>query len=74
MTGRDEWQIWAVEVWNRRVPRGAIVEIVEDGGEVFTTKTRSEAWQLGCGTPVVSVEGKSGGFLLSRVLPRSTVA
>lgn len=30
------------------------------------TKTRSIAWNL-CGTPVVSVEGKSGGIALSHI-------
>jgi hypothetical protein len=36
-------------------------------GEFVETKTRSPAWSLGCGEPVVSLEGKSGGFSLDHL-------
>lgn len=38
-----------------------------DPCEVLTTVTRTPAWSLGCGTPVVSVEGYSGGIVLEHI-------
>ena len=46
------------------------VYLVEDDGSVTVTKTRSIAWDLGCGEPVVKVDGKRGGYLLSRITVR----
>ena len=37
-------------------------------GEGRKSKTRSEAWMLGGHTPVVMVEGYSGGIALSHVM------
>ena len=56
----------AVEVWNRDVPPGAAVEYtpVLGGSEIRLARTRSAAWRLGCGEPVVLVEGVAGGVLL----------
>ena len=70
MDRTNELQEWAVAMWNRTVRRGSLVGVTEDDGSVTQTETRSPAWRLGCGTPVVSVVGKDGGYLLTRVLPR----
>lgn len=46
---------------------GVHVLVVEDVGRGITlTKTRSEPWRLGDGTEVVLLEGRSGGYQLSR--------
>lgn len=48
-------------------PIGWPVEVTKDDGSKVQSKTRSEPWMLGSGTPVVMVEGISGGYLLTRV-------
>ena len=48
-------------------PSGTAVVLTHDDGSELRTRTRSEPWKLGDGTPVVLVEGKSGGYLLTRV-------
>jgi hypothetical protein len=58
-----------VAAFNRSCPVGTHVAVVRDDGSVLETKTRSEAWLVGDGTPVVMVEGISGGYLLERVTP-----
>lgn len=55
--------------WNEKHPEGTHVDLVLDDGSRMRTKTRSIAWNLGHGQPVVKVDGKSGGWLLSRVVP-----
>lgn len=60
---------WAVGVWNALVPPGSEVIVRRDDGEAEGGVTRSVAWQLGDGTPVVKIEGKPGGYLLWRVEP-----
>lgn len=55
--------------WNERFRPGIEVIVTLDNGEAWRTKTRSEAWELGHGHPVVMLEGKSGGYDLSRVAP-----
>lgn len=52
---------------------GTPVLVTLDDGKLWQTKTRSEAWVLGDHTAVVMLEGKSGGYLLERVRPCSTV-
>lgn len=67
-----------VEVWNARYPVGTPVDVTQDDGSVVVSKTRSEAWVLGHSstsrghTAVVMYEGRSGGYLLSRVKPSSS--
>jgi hypothetical protein len=56
----DDWQA-------NPVPSGAPVEVTKDDGTKVVTKTRSAPWKLGDGTPVVMVDGISGGYLLTRV-------
>jgi len=58
-----------VQEWNELYPPGTKIELTNDDGEVELTKTRSIAWLLGDGTPVVSVDGRSGGYLLERIKP-----
>lgn len=55
-----------VVVWNENNPIGTKVNVTMDDKSVKQTKTRSAAWPL-CGTPVVLLEGISGGYMLSRV-------
>lgn len=56
------------EQWNERYPIGTPVRVtsVQDGhgqpAQTFDTVTRSECWALGHGTPVVLVQGKTGGY------------
>lgn len=56
-----------VDHWNKTVPVGTPVEVTKDRGEIIETKTASEAWMLGGHTPVILVEGISGGYSLERV-------
>ena len=58
-----------IETWNENYPAGTSVEVQLDDETIFKTKTRSVAWPIGDGTPVVSLEGLTGGYLLSRVYP-----
>lgn len=53
--------------WNAAHKPGARVVVKLDNGKLWFTKTRSEAWNLGHGQPVVMLEGKSGGYDLARV-------
>jgi hypothetical protein len=47
-------------------PVGTPVYVVEDGGMGVTlTMTRSETWDL-CGTEVVMLVGRSGGYAIER--------
>lgn len=55
--------------WNERHKPGIEVMVVLDNGDLWKTKTRSEAWELGHSAPVIALEGKSGGYDLSRVAP-----
>lgn len=58
--------------WNEKHPIGTVVNaapgpLPEDGGAVLRTKTRSVAWTLGSGEPVVAVKGYPGGIALSHI-------
>jgi len=66
------------EAWNERHPIGTPViaypgirpkdpAAAASGVHRLETVTRSRAWNLGHGSPVVSVEGYSGGICLSHV-------
>ena len=57
------------DAWNANWPPGTAVDLVNDLGEHEQTKTRSAAWCLGHGEPVVLVDGRTGGYLLSRIIP-----
>lgn len=51
------------------VPVGTAIKVRLDGGDERTSRTRSAPWILGgfYGTPVISLEGFSGGYRLDRV-------
>lgn len=55
--------------WNAQHKAGIGVIVKLDGGKLKYTKTRSEAWELGHGQPVIMLEGISGGYDLARVTP-----
>ena len=57
-----------VDAFNEVNPVGTSVILINDQGERELTCTRSEAWILGHGEPVVSVDGRTGGYLLSRII------
>lgn len=57
------WEKWQ----DRPQPIGTSVEVTKDSGEKVSTVTRSEPWLLGDGTPVILLEGITGGYLLTRV-------
>lgn len=58
-----------VAAWNEAWPVGTQVTLVDDMGKHHETKTRSVAWCLGHGEPLVSVEGRPGVYMLSRIVP-----
>jgi len=55
--------------WNEKHEIGIGVLVVRDDGKLWHTKTRSRAWTLGGGQAVIALEGRSGGYDLSRVRP-----
>lgn len=64
--------------WNDRYPIGTPVVAypgarpdVDPTGRRLLTRTRSQAWTLGHGTPVVKVDGQAGGIALTHVDPFS---
>jgi len=58
---------FTAEQWNATHKVGIRVRVTLDNGMLWFTRTRSDAWTLGHGQPVVMLEGKSGGYDLSRV-------
>ncbi len=60
-----------VEEWNKAHKVGIAVNVRRDDGTILETVTRSEAWATKDGSPIVSVRGISGGYLLDRVTPRT---
>jgi len=52
--------------WNKAFEVGQTIELTEDDGSITYTVTRSYAWDL-CGTPVIKVDGKTGGYMLDRI-------
>lgn len=61
------------EEWNARHPIGTPVIFVPVAGEPdrLYTRTRSLAWNLGNGEPVVLVEYRTGGVALSHLVLRA---
>jgi hypothetical protein len=58
-----------VESWNAHNRVGQAVRVLLDDGSFRRTKTSSDAWVVAPASPVVVVEGISGGFSLLRVAP-----
>lgn len=59
----------SAEKWNAKHRPGIGVLVKLDNGTLWHTKTRSEAWELGHGQPVIMLEGKAGGYDLQRITP-----
>jgi len=58
------------EQWNERYPVGTDVIYYPIAGRKYPyviAKTRSKAWELGSGHPVVKIEGKPGGVSLRHI-------
>lgn len=53
--------------WNRNNPPGTPVWLTDDHGQRHETVTRSIAWVLPNGIPLVMVEGRTGGYMLERI-------
>lgn len=58
-----------VALWNHSCPVGTRVLVLWDNGAQSETVTRSEAWQLGDGSPVVMIQGVVGCYALERCEP-----
>lgn len=52
------------EQWNAKYPPGTPVRYTNGLGVSRMTATRSKAWNLGHGEPVVMIDGASGGYAL----------
>lgn len=64
---------WTAEQWNERYPVGTEVAYRaawQQPEPSLLTHTRSEAWALPHGEPVVLIEGRSGGVALWALEPR----
>jgi len=66
-------EVQLLDKW-KSVPIGTLVVVKLDNGDIFATKTRSQAWMLGEDgngkgghTAVIMVEGISGCYSLDRV-------
>lgn len=70
MTAKQKKLQDKVDRFNLANPVGAMVHVKKDNGEVFISKTTSEADLLGDHTPVVWLDG-IGCYDLSRVTPVS---
>lgn len=56
--------------WNDKYGVGQPIALTEDDKSITYTQTKTPAWELGDGTAVVGVDGKRGGYLLSRIKAR----
>jgi hypothetical protein len=64
---REVRELYAALLAAWTYPAGTPVTVTLDDGSPWETETRSAAWALGHGAPVVLLEGKSGGYALERV-------
>ena len=55
--------------WNEKYSPGQAVILTDSFDAEHRTRTRSPAWNLGHGAPVVLVEGRTGGWELERIRP-----
>jgi len=64
------WTSINADSWNARYPAGTVVLYfpIEGEKEHVLTQTRSRAWELGNGEPVVKIKGRAGGVALSHLL------
>ncbi len=56
--------------WNENYPIGTLVKYEPIKGEGYEppVSTRSEAWELGHGQPIVKIEGRAGGVCLDHLI------
>jgi len=61
--------IMTADHFNELYPEGTQFRYYPVRGDVefIETKTRSHAWELGDGTPVVLIEGKTGGVCIEHL-------
>lgn len=70
LTENEEIPAWVnADTFNKKFPVGTMVKYYPIKGKknYIISKTRTPAWELGCNTPVVSIEGASGGVALSHL-------
>lgn len=62
---KRKYKISALE-WNEKHPVGTKVKYhpIIDEPEFIESATRSEAWELGHGAPIVKIVGRAGGVSL----------
>ena len=53
--------------FNEWYPIGHPVTVTLDDGSIKNSNTRSIAWNLGHGNPVIKIDGLKGGYDLSRI-------
>lgn len=63
----------ALDVQRRRAANNFVDPCDADLARALTTVTRSRAWTLGHGAPVVAVDGYAGGICLTHVYPACLV-
>lgn len=68
MNKRITWKTNACVIWNEKYPVGTCVSVTDDSGNVTEDVTRSKAWDV-WGSPVIWLEGRTGGYPLERVTP-----
>jgi hypothetical protein len=55
-----------LEPVTEETPPGSTVVLLDDEGRAHVTRTRSSPWRIGNGTLVVSVMGRTGGYMAQR--------
>lgn len=56
--------------WNNKYQVGQPIYLKEDDESITVTQTRSLAWDLDSGAPVILVSGNVGGYSLKRIKAR----
>lgn len=62
-----------VENWNSNYNIGQQIFVKKDNGHKMISKTRSKAWLLSDGTPVIKIKGIRGCYALERIIARSVM-
>lgn len=67
---REDHRLPTAAAFNERVPVGTAVRYFPIRGHFahLETRTRSVAWELGSGAPVVMIDGKSGGVAIEHLV------
>ena len=56
------------EAFNSKVSVGDEVIYIDDFDVEHKTRTRTLAWDIGSGSTLVSIEGKTGGYDVDRIM------